>query len=144
MTTTTPIPQFWRRVLAAINAHGWDHGQWNHQLDRFGAAWTAAEGTAAKNNPLSCTLQLPGATAFNTFTVDGHTYHVWNYLHGVDGIAATIQTLLNDLYPTLAGHLQGGVDSTKTAEQIVADCRADISRWGTNSDTILGVLAGTP
>lgn len=142
--TTAPIPGFWRRVLAGCNAHGWDRGQWNHQIDRFGAAWIAAEGTAAAKNPLSCTLELPGATPFNSFLVNGVTLHVWNYLHDGDGIAATVQTLYNGHYGLLLGHLQGGIDSTKTAEQIVDDCRAQIAVWGTNPDTILGVLATTP
>lgn len=50
------------------------------------AAWTKAENTRARYNPLATTQTWPGATNFNAVGVK-------NYASREDGIAATVQTL---------------------------------------------------
>jgi hypothetical protein len=133
-------PQFEQRLLALINSHGWDHGSFAAEPLRFLSAWIKAEGGAAACNPLNCTLFVYGATVYNTFVVDGVTFHVWNYLHAVDGIAATGITLVNGHYNGILGDLQNG---SKTAEQITRDRWSQIATWGTNPQTILDVLASS-
>jgi hypothetical protein len=138
--TLLTIPQFAKRWMAGCNCHGWDVGEFAHEIaDRLIPAWVKAENNTAQFNPLSCTIWLPGATPYNTFVVDGQTYHVWNYLHAMDGLAAHLQTIANGHYPGILGDMQNG---TKKAEQIVQDRRAQFDTWGTRPDAILAVLAG--
>lgn len=49
------------------------------------AAWMQSEGGFARNNPLNTTLDLPGATDYNSV-------HVKNYLSSDQGIEATCKT----------------------------------------------------
>lgn len=129
----THLPPNWRQhLLAVVGARA---GAENLRLL---AAWQRAEGGAAKWNPLNCTLELPGSTAYNSFTVGGVTYHVQNYPRPVWGVCATALTITNGNYGGIVGDLQAG---TKTAEQIVNDRRAQFATWGTSADVILQLLA---
>ena len=120
------LPFMWKfRLLRAIKARG------VKQNRRLLEAWARAEGGTAAYNPLNTTQPWPGATDYNTV-------HVKNYPNGAAGITATAITLTNGHYPGLVVDLKQGA---KTAEQIVADRRDEIKVWGTNPDTILGVLA---
>ena len=53
----------------------------------------ASEGSAAHWNPLDTTLDMPGATPYNSFGPNG-SEHVWNYPDARSGIMATVRTLL--------------------------------------------------
>jgi hypothetical protein len=141
VTDALVIPQFAKRFMAGCNAHGWDVGQFAPEVaDRLIPAWVAAEGNDAAYNPLSCTLWLPGATAYNAFVVNGKTFHVWNYKRAMDGLAAHIQTIANGNYNGILGDIQNG---TKTAEQIVRDRWSQFKTWGTNPQTMLDLLEST-
>lgn len=129
----THRPPFWaEHVLGGIG------GKATRESVRFLHAWAIAEGGEAKWNPLNSTLELPYSTPYNTFVVNGAQFHVWNYVRPLWGVAATILTLSNGLYPRLLGHLQAG---TYTAEQLVNDCQAEIARWGTNVQAVRNALA---
>jgi hypothetical protein len=76
------------------------------------AAWAVHEfpawPPAADWNPLASTHQVPGATAFNTFSGGGRVLHVWNYPSATAGAAATAATLANGHYPHLLAALRSG------------------------------------
>lgn len=132
MATTNHLPPQWRqRVLAIINGHGWDTGNFYPEGMRLLAAWAQAEGGTARYNPLNCTLRLVGSTPYNNAGVQ-------NYFRPTEGCCATGLTLVNGNYNGILGDLQNG---TKTAEEIVNDRRSQFQLWGTNPDTILAVLA---
>lgn len=131
--TETHLPPYWReRLLHVVGA------KVNAENLRLLDAWQRAEGGTAKWNPLNCTIELPGSTAYNTFTAGGATLHVWNYPRPTWGVCATALTLSNGNYGGILADLQAG---TKTAEQIVHDRAAQFSVWGTVPDVILGALA---
>jgi NlpC/P60 family len=63
--------------------------------------WFAREGTKAAFNPLATTYVESGSTIFNS---DG----VQNYTSQAQGVAATVATLENGLYPAIVMALQAG------------------------------------
>lgn len=132
MAAQTHLPPQWRqRVLAIVNGHGWDTGQFAPESLRLLAAWAQAEGGNARWNPLNTTFRLPGSTDYNSAGVQ-------SYFRPTEGVCATALTLVNGHYNGILGDLQNG---TKTAEQIVSDRAAQFETWGTNPDTIAAVLA---
>ena len=130
MQTHLP-PQWQQRVLAGVNGHGWNTGQFYPEGIRLLNAWATAEGGTAKWNPLNTTYYLPGCTNYNTSGVK-------NYVRPTEGCCATVLTLVNGFYTGILGALQGG---TATAEQIVEMHGDEFSTWGTNPTVILQVLA---
>ncbi|MFN2545138.1 MAG: hypothetical protein ABR600_11320 [Actinomycetota bacterium] len=108
--------------------------QWGAMLlDRLGAprcannlivvvAWAAQEGTDAGWNPLATTLDLPGATSFNSVGVR-------NYVSLDQGLEATILTLEKGLethgYGAIEDDLRGCAEPLVTATAINASdwCR---------------------
>lgn len=137
-TADTHHPPYWRQHLLAVLG-----APLHAESLRFLEAWANAEGGTARWNPLNSTLELPGATVYNTFVVNGQTFHVWNYARPVWGVCATAMTLTNPangalIYGKIVAALQAG---SQTAEQIVTSCRDQISLWGTDPDLILHILA---
>lgn len=128
---STHLPAYWKEhLLSGVGAPQ------RAESKRFLDAWQQAEGGTAKWNPLNTTFALPGATNYNSTGVKNYTRPVW-------GVAATVLTLTEPesgplTYPKLLGHLQAG---TATAEQIVNDCRSELSHWGTNPDLVLKILS---
>lgn len=131
----THLPPYWREhLLAVIGGHA------DTEKLRFLDAWATAEGGTARWNPLNTTLDLPGATDYNSAGVKNYTRPTW-------GVCATALTLTGPdagplFYPKLLGHFQAAAGAY-TAEQIVADCDADIRRWGTDPAAISEALTST-
>jgi len=69
-------------------------GQWTYGLGIAQAltAMAVGEGSSARFNPIDTTLQLPGATPYNSFGPAGR-WHVWNYPDLATGVDATTKTL---------------------------------------------------
>lgn len=131
---TTHLPPFWREHLISLLG-----GHADVEKLRFLDAWQRSEGGAAAWNPLNTTFDLPGATLYNTDP------GVKNYSRPVWGVCATALTLTDPAsgpltYPKLLGHLQSAA-GTYTAEQIVADCDAELRHWGSDPALISAVLA---
>lgn len=59
----------------------------------------------ADNNPMSSTMPMPGAWAYNTLTGGGH---VWNYPNAAEGAEATAKTLADGWYPQILAALRAG------------------------------------
>lgn len=131
MTNQHLPPQWRQRLLAIVNGHGWDTGQFAPESLRLLAAWAQAEGGNARWNPLNTTLKLAGSTDYNSAGVQ-------NYFRPTEGVCATGLTLVNGHYNGILGDLQNG---TKTAEQIVSDRADQFLVWGTSPSTIAAVLA---
>lgn len=86
--------------------------------------WQACEGAHAGWNPWDTTWYEPGATPYNTFWVNGHPFHVWNYPTAAGGVEATVKTLSQSEYSSIVAHLR--------AEDPIGFGRAiDASPWGT-------------
>lgn len=81
-------------------------------------AWMRAEGGANHNNPLNTTQGAEGATDWNSVGVK-------SYVSYQQGVAATIQTLLNGLYPNIINALKAGNSADAVAAAI------ENSPWGT-------------
>jgi peptidoglycan hydrolase CwlO-like protein len=83
-------------------------------------AWQAAEGTAARYNPLATTLPMPGSTEFNSVGVQ-------NYVSAQQGLEAIHQTLLRGAetygYGAILSRLGECADAMETAEAI------NLSSW---------------
>lgn len=133
MTQTHLPPQWQQRVLANINSHGWDIGQFAHQAIRLLTAWQQAEGGLAEWNPLNTTLHIPGWYA----TPDYNTTGVCNYTKPTYGVMATVATLINGSYNGILGFLQ---NPQVTAEDCVNAHTDEFRTWGTNPDVILQCL----
>lgn len=140
MTTHLP-PQWQERLLALVNAHGWDTGTFGHEQIRLLTAWAAAEGGSATWNPLNTTYP----TAWGSHDYNGS--HVKDYAQPIEGVCATALTLAtshqsnNSLtFGGILGWLQAG---SSTAEDCVRQFRGQFQTWGTNPDTILRLLAET-
>jgi hypothetical protein len=88
--------------------------------------WEAAEGGASHMNPLNTTWFMPGATIWNTLPSGAH---VWTYASVNDAIIATVNTLLNGLYPTIVAHLRNSVPFTEWQ-----DACPELEEWGTGCD----------
>lgn len=121
----THLPAFWDVKL--IHLLG---GTPTHETLRLLDAWARAEGGEARWNPLNTTLDLPGATAYNT---DG----VRNYRNAVQGISATAATLTNGYYRGIVGALQSG---KLTAKQTVQQNAAEFDKWGTGAAHVEALL----
>jgi hypothetical protein len=80
--------------------------------------WFAHEGTSAQNNPMATTESEPGATTFNSAGVK-------NYPNEAVGVAATVATLENGLYPAIVFALRGGVGLSTGNSQV----ESELSTW---------------
>ena len=128
--TDLHIPRHWRyRLLGVLDAPS-DLSTPNDEDLRFLQAWFQSEGGAAQYNPLNTTFNLQGSWNYNDSGVK-------NYRTALDGICATALTLQLSYYYSIATALK---DGSTTAENIVRTCRTAIVTWGTNPDTMLGVL----
>lgn len=92
-------------------------------------AWLQAEGGSAANNPFNTTQPAQGATSYNSVGVR-------NYVSPQQGIAATVQTLLNGRYGNVVAALRHGGSAVKVGEAIAA------SPWGTGSGVLRVLGAG--
>lgn len=89
-------------------------------------AQAQAEGGDAHFNPLNTTLELAGATAFNTIRLAGAaTIHVWNYATYEDGIEATRRTLMQANFSVLLHALRDGTSASAYWGGLA------VSPWGT-------------
>lgn len=138
MTPQTHIPpSFISRVLTALKAPS------SYENVRLFDAWIRCEGGNAKWNPLNSSLSLGNQW---TEPVDYNSIPVRNYRYETAGVVATVLTFIQReadgsiRFGGIMGDLQ---QSKKTAEQIVEDRRAEFSRWGTDVDLLLRVLAET-
>jgi len=134
VTAQTHLPPGWEDSLVAAL-----RGKPDPEKRRFLTAWARAEGGDAEWNPLNTTFPLPWSTV-----VDGNPDGVRNYPRAVWGVCATAMTLTTPAngkltYPTLLARLQAP-SGAHTAEQILADCRAELEHWGSNPDLILQIL----
>jgi hypothetical protein len=94
-------------------------------------AWINREGGGGANNPLNTTLNMPGATSFNSVNVR-------NYPNMATGVTATIKTLQNGRYADVVGALKAGTAST-TAHY------AGLGTWSGNGySNLAGVSTSTP
>jgi hypothetical protein len=119
------LPLMWRyRIERGLHAKG---GGENHVLLQ---AWARAEGGSARNNPLNTTEPWKGATNYNDAGVK-------NYRTGIDGIAATCETLLNGRYPGIVRCMREG---TMSAQEIVLANVKEFNLWGTGAKNILAQL----
>lgn len=134
MTQTHLPPQWQERVLAILNSHGWDTGQFAHQAIRLLTAWQQAEGGAATWNPLNSTYHISGWYTQPDYNTSG----VCNYDKATHGVMATAATLLNGYYNGIVGFLQNPLI---TAEEAVNKNADQFRTWGTNPDVILSCLA---
>ena len=127
----------------ALNKAGVDPMQWATDfLNRLGMpltsenmramkAWQAAEGTAARFNPLATTQGgFAGETNFNSVGVK-------NYTSYEDGLAANVKVINNGLYGPILAALQQGTNANDVATAIAN------SKWGTGH-LVERVLAKTP
>jgi hypothetical protein len=133
----THLPPQWRqRLLAIVNGKDWLTGKPGPEQMRLLEAWQRAEGGTAKWNPLNTTLHLPGWYTYP----DYNSAMVTNFTKATYGVMATAATLINGHYNGILGWLQAG---STPAETCVNEHRDEFTTWGTNPDTILGVLSGT-
>lgn len=137
MAQTHLPPQWQQRTLAVLNSHGWDVGEFAHESIRLLTAWQEAEGGEAQWNPLNSTQYYTGSTTYNSFVINGVTYHVWNYPKATVGVCMTALTILNGNYNGIAGFLQS---PQITAEEAVNKYKSQFQTWGTNPQTILDCL----
>jgi len=87
-------------------------------------AWQACEGgPASRHNPMNTTLPLPGSVPINAQGVQ-------QYPTEAEGIAATVQTLQNGLYPGIVAALRSGSPAQFLSAQ------DEIQTWGTNPQCI--------
>lgn len=140
MAQTHLPPQFAERVLANLNAHGWDSGQFPHQSIRLLTAWCRAEGGNAEWDPLNATTHITAA-GIQLQGPDYNAAHVANYVKATYGVVGTVLTLLNGNYNGIVGFLQA---PAITAEQAVSKYGAQFRLWGTDTRVLLEVLAETP
>lgn len=98
---------------------------------RFVNAWAQAEGGSASFNPFNTTQGESGASDYNSVGVK-------NYRSPQQGIAATVETLLNGRYNPIVSGLRSG---HATAAQLATDVAH--SPWGTGSG-VLRVLGAGP
>lgn len=134
----THLPPNWQdRVVVGIN------GTPNGETRRFLMAQQQAEGGTAKWNPCNNTLWVQNFTDLP----DYNDAKVRNYSFPNVGVAAHVLTLTSHrpdgtlVYGRLVNELQNASASGHTAEQIVANAKADIQTWGTNPDLMLQILA---
>ena len=120
------------RVLHALGAPA-SEGNLN-----FLEAWAQSESGrgGGKNNPLNDTRKAPGSTNYNSFTADGHTYHVQNYTSVTQGALMTALSLKLSYYKQLLADLRAGHFS---ASQLAARNQHALSVWGTNASTVYQV-----
>lgn len=93
-------------------------------------AWARAEGGSASNNPFNTTQHAAGAGTYNSVGVR-------NYTSPQQGIAATVQTLLNGRYGNILGALHQGRDARAAADALAN------SPWGTGS-LVQRILGSAP
>ena len=86
--------------------------------------WQRWEGGNATWNPLNCIQPMPGSTNYNTF---GNNYHVQNYPTEAIGEQATVETLLNTLFPNVLVKLRA---SAPLYEWNDPNVLADLTTWG--------------
>lgn len=98
-------------------------------------SWAAAEGggfgNEAVNNPLNCTIPLPGST---DVVPTGPGSFVQAYVSYEQGIQATVQTLTNGLYPGILAALASSVAPNGFASAV------GNSPWGTSYDLLVEVV----
>jgi hypothetical protein len=119
------MPNFGRDLLKSLGAPV------TAENLRFIDAWTKAEGTKARFNPLATTRNAPGATAFNSVGVRNFpSYRV--------GVEKTRDTLLNGYYDPIVSLMRSGKATARDMASAVAE-----SPWGTGSGVlrVLGVAA---
>lgn len=136
MAQTHLPPQWDKRLLAILNSHGWDIGQFAPEALRLLAAWAQAEGGSAEWDPLNSELHVFSGTV----PWQGPDYNsagVADYLKPTYGVMATAATLLNGNYNGIVGFLQS---PQITAEEAVDKYRSQFQTWGTNPQTILDCL----
>lgn len=134
MAQTHLPPQWQQRILAILNSHGWDLGQFAHEAIRLLTAWQQAEGGTATWNPLNSTYHISGWYTLPDYNTSG----VVNYDKATHGVMATAATLLNGNYNGIVGFLQNPL---LTAEEAVGKYADEFRTWGTNPDTITACLA---
>ena len=81
-------------------------------------AWMQAEGGNALWNPLNTTLDVQGATDYNSV-------HVKNYPSANVGISATARTLSQSNFAHILDHLKKGTNAKRTLRAV------EHSDWGT-------------
>lgn len=139
MPQTHLPPQWDKRLLAMLNARGWDAGKFAPEALRLLAAWARAEGGTATWNPLNSTSRLvQDGRAWQT-SPDYNSTGVRNYDTPTHGVAATAATLLNGNYNGIVGFLQA---PAITAEQAVRKYADQFRKWGTDTNLLLAVLEG--
>jgi hypothetical protein len=89
-------------------------------------AWTQAEGTAAKFNPLATTQPASGASNFNSVGVK-------NYASFASGVNATAQTLQNGHYPGILRSLRAG---NVSPNDVVNRYAGEFNTWGTGAGAV--------
>jgi hypothetical protein len=93
-------------------------------------AWQACEGgPASRHNPLNTTLPVPGSYPINAAGVQ-------QYPGEQAGIAATVDTLRNGLYPGIVAALSAGDVAAFLANP------QEITRWGTDYGCLAGRFGG--
>lgn len=96
-------------------------------------SWETAEGgsfgNVAENNPLNCTIPLPGSSGV-VYTGYGDVY-VQAYVSEAQGIEATVTTLTNGDYPAILADVAASAALTSTCTAIGE------SPWGTVLDVLL-------
>lgn len=137
----THLPPHWQdRVVWGLD------GTPNEQTYRFLTAQQRAEGGNAKWNPCNCSLWIQNFTDLPNY----NDIPVRNYSYPNVGVAAHVLTLTQHTsdgklkYAKLYNELQNAVNTGRTAEQMVENCRSDLVMWsGGNQDypdLILSVL----
>jgi hypothetical protein len=132
----THLPEAWIERTAAICRI-----PMTHEILRFFTAWQKSEGGNARWNPLNVTNHVH-STAHGDWQQeqDYNPIGVCNFNKAFEGIMATSDTLLQDVFSTLVVSLrQAKADGTK-AEELVVDNATAIKTWGTNPTTMLDVL----
>lgn len=102
---------FWYAVETKL---GLPHNRATHD---FLVAWSMAEGTKARFNPLATTLREPGSTSFNSVGVQ-------NYATPESGVQATADTIKQ--YPTIMAVLRG-----KASPFGNPSLNAELNKWVT-------------
>lgn len=141
----THLPDHWiQKVMVGLSVPGWISGHFYHQIIRFFTAWAVAEGGTAEWDPLNTTDHISDAWGA-WYGQDYNSTGVVNFETPWKGIVGTYATLLESaVFIDVVNDLRHAEANSLTAEQLVTRNRSAIRTWGTNPDTMLAILKGTP
>jgi hypothetical protein len=127
VTGSTDMTTFAHHLLQSLNVPD------NESNVQALIAWEQAEGGIVHNNPMNCTLDLPGATNWNSIGVK-------TYVSLDQGLQATVMMIVDHPgYPAIYNALKDGTSSCAVGKAVVYGLNVNGEAWGT-SKLLLDIL----